>query len=166
MEQDHEGGEEGNASLSPSVAISLTLSALFRFSPGPSRLDDLPRCDAPLRLNVDKAINGKLAQVCRRHFCPHLSRVGGSLSSCPHPERSRSSRPIQKCPVITDLSVVIFINNRACDDPAGMLMSPQLELISCRRCIGRLSNPPTVLSAAVKCTLECGAFCDRTPSGR
>lgn len=46
--------------------------------------------------------------------------------------RSRSSTPIQKCPIITDLSVLIFINNCACDDPAGMLMSTQLELISCR----------------------------------
>lgn len=64
------------------------------------------------------------------------------FSPCPHPERSRSSRPIQKCPIIIDLSVLIFINNCACDDPAGMLMSPQLELISCRRRSGHLSIPP------------------------
>lgn len=75
-------------------------------------------------------------------FCPHLSEPVVFFSSCPHPERSRSSRPIQKCPIIIDLSVLIFINNCACDDPAGMLMSPQLELISCRRRSGRLSVPP------------------------
>lgn len=78
-----------------------------------------------------------MAQVCKCNFC-HLSKLV-AFPSCPHPERSRSSRPIQKCPIIIDLSVLIFINNCACDDPAGMLMSPQLELISCRHRSGRLS---------------------------
>lgn len=70
----------------------------------------------------------KRARVRKCHFCPHLSKLV-VFSLCPHPERSRSSRPIQKCPIIIDLSVVIFINNSACDDPAGMLMSAKLELI-------------------------------------
>jgi len=83
---------------------------------------------------------------------------------CPHPERTRPSRPIPKCLIIIDLSVLIFINNCACDDPAGMLMSPQLELISCRRLSGRISIPP-VLCAAVKCTIQPCAFSDGA-SGR
>jgi len=74
-------------------------------------------------------------------FCPHLFELV-LYSLCPHPERSRSSKPIQKCSIIIDLSVLIFINNCACDDPAGMLMSPQLELISCKCCNGRLSISP------------------------
>lgn len=121
-----------------------------------------PHRDAMLRLHVDKAINGNRPKSANVIFVlVSLSWCFFSLSVslsllCPHPERSQSSRPIQKCPIIIDLSVLIFINNCACDDPAGMLMSPQLELISCRHRSGRLSFfPPVVVGAAVKCTHPC-----------
>lgn len=52
---------------------------------------------------------------------------------------------MQKCPVIINLSVLIFINNRARHDPAGMLMSPQSELISCGRHSGPPRPPPSPL---------------------
>lgn len=119
--------------------------------PGPSRLDDLPHAGDGV-LTKQSAGNGpkSAAVISRPRHSPHPpSWQHPSPSPCLHPEGRRSSRPIQKCPVITGLSVVIFINKRARDDPAGMLMSPQLELISCRR---RRTFPPrssaVLLSAA------------------
>lgn len=80
----------------------------------------------------------------------HPGCVCSSLTLCSHPERSRSSRPIQCHPIIIDLSVWIFINNNVRDDPAGMLMSPLLELIRLERNSVRSAFPCGPVCAAVQ----------------
>lgn len=102
----------------------------------------------------------KLVQVHKCHLCPPIS-PSPWFSSCAlilkgagHPGQFKNYL------IIIDLSVLIFINNCACDDPAGMLMSPQLELISCRHCSGRLSIHSMVLCMTVRCILHCWVFSD------
>ena len=151
------GEERGRNETPPLPSVTFHLHYLHYSDspPGPSPAwTTFPwRCHA--EITCWQSNQWEPAQSLQMSFLSSSRRVGGFFSlPRPHPERSRSSKPIQKCPIIIDLSVLIFINNCACDDPAGMLMSPRLELISCGRRSGRLSIPPwSSAAAAVKQTL-------------
>ena len=152
LEQDHKGRVERerwareSSGSPPSLLrhryVLLTLTENSDSPPGGRpRLDDLPLAVCHAEITCWHSNQCTLAQVCKCRFCPHLSELA-VLSFAPSSWKESVIQAIQKCPIIIDLSVLIFINNWACDDPAGMLMSPQLELISCRRRSGRLSIPP------------------------
>lgn len=167
LEQDHNEGEgrvlrraSQSPSLLPMPSLRFTyINCIIEILPWANPLRRPSSWDVTLRLHVHKAISGNWPKSANVIFIPHLPELV-IFSLCPHLETSRSSRPIQNYPIIIDLSVLIFINHCACDDPAGMLMSPQLELISCRHHSGHLSIHSMVLCVDVKFTPYCWAFCN------